>query len=342
MAKTINVAVITNHEGAHLDSYFTGLAATQEAAEVTLADPSGKTVERAKKHLGNKLKEVYKSATELLTKEQPPLALVSLPGDQAPAAIKEALEAGCHVLPEKPACTRLEDFAKLVELAQRKHRQIMLALANRTNTDTKEAQRLIRDGQFGKFFGAEVHIIADQTRLRRPGYGKSWNAQKARAGGGHLIWLGIHWLDLVMYLTGHKIKDVAGFTTVIGGQPNDVEDSAALVLRFDNGTLGTMNSGYYLDQGYHTNIMLWYENGWVRLSRETDLDWYNSREKDAKIHHVDTSKGERGYTPFVRSAVRFVAGLEEAPITSEDGLQVLRTIFTLYQAAQAGKTQAVL
>ena len=49
--------------------------------------------------------------------------------------------------------------------------------------------------------GVEAHLIADQTRLTRPAYHESWYAKKARDGGGHLIWLGIHWLDLARFLT---------------------------------------------------------------------------------------------------------------------------------------------
>src|SRR3712207_8124755 len=44
---------------------------------------------------------------------------------------------------------------------------------------------------------------------------------------------------------------LAGFTTVVGGQPIEVEDSATVALRFDSGALGTITSGYYLDRGYH-------------------------------------------------------------------------------------------
>ena len=40
-------------------------------------------------------------------------------------------------------------------------------------------------GKIGKVYGVEVHLIADHTRLTKPGYGKEWRAQKARAGGGH-------------------------------------------------------------------------------------------------------------------------------------------------------------
>src|SRR5688572_20811768 len=78
MPKTITVGVITNAQGAHLDAYFTGLAQTEEAEAVVLSDPSGQTVERAKKALGMKLKETFKDAGEMLKKHQPAMALVSL------------------------------------------------------------------------------------------------------------------------------------------------------------------------------------------------------------------------------------------------------------------------
>src|SRR5262249_19639483 len=149
----------------------------------------------------------------------------------------------CHVFAEKPACVRAADFEKLAQKAERKHRHLMLALANRSHSPVKKAREIVREGKLGKVYGVEAHIIADQTRLKREDYRKSWVCSKARAGGGHLIWLGIHWLDLVHHITGLKVSQVAGFAGVVGGQPIDVEDSAAASLRFENGSFGTMTSG---------------------------------------------------------------------------------------------------
>ncbi len=344
MPKTITVAVITNAQGAHLDSYFTGLAKTEEAAGVVVADPDGQTFERAKKALGDKLKGTFKDTGEMLKKHEPGMALVSLPADVAPPAIDAALEAGCHVLSEKPACVRAADFEKLVRKAQRKHRHLMLALANRSHTPVTKARELVRGGKIGKVYAVEAHIVADQTRLKNESYRKSWVSIKARSGGGHLIWLGIHWLDLVHFITGLKVEQVAGFAGVVGGQPIDVEDSAALALRFDNGCFGTMTSGYYLDKGYHSHIKVWGEHGWLRLAsvEEEPLEWYGTKDvKEPKVERFSYPKGERGYTPFVRSAVRASAGLEEAPISAEDGLLVLKTIFAFYEAAKTGRSQNV-
>lgn len=53
-------------------------------------------------------------------------------------------------------------------------------------------------------------MVADQTRLGREGYGDRWESSKARAGGGQLIWLGVHWLDLAQHITGADITQVGG------------------------------------------------------------------------------------------------------------------------------------
>ena len=111
-----------------------------------------------------------------------------------------------------------------------------------------------------------LNLVADQTRLTRPAYYQSWLAQKARAGGGQLTWLGIHWLDLALYVTGLTVKQVAGFAGVVGGQPLDVEDSAAVALRFSNDSFGTLTAGYYLDRGYQSHLQVWGEHGWIRLA----------------------------------------------------------------------------
>jgi len=230
----------THAQGAHLDSYFTALAQTDEAETVLVADPSGKTLERAKKALGVKLKETFKEAAAMLRKHRPPMVLVSMEAAEAPPAIEAALDAGSHVFCEKPSCVRAADFAKLVRKSQQKHRHLMLALANRTHAPVREARRLVREGKLGKVYAVEVHLVADQTRLKREEFRKAWYCSKARAGGGNLIWLGIHWLDLALLITGLKVKQAAGFAGVVGGQPIDVEDSAAVALRFDNGTFGTI------------------------------------------------------------------------------------------------------
>jgi predicted dehydrogenase len=344
MPDTIRVGLITQSGGAHLEAYFDALAQTAEVSAVAVADSSGESFSLATARLGEKLEGTHRDPAVMLRDFAPAMALVSMEAALAPSAIDAALDANCHVLAEKPACVEPEDFEKLVRKAQSKHRHLMLALANRIHPPIVEARRLVREGRLGKIYSVELHLIADQARITRPEYRASWFAIKERAGGGHLIWLGIHWLDLAQVITGLVIRDVAAFTAVVGGQPIDVEDAAVVALRFDTGALGTLTSGYFLDKGYHSHIQVWGERGWLRLAdvEEEPLEWYSTAgDEPPMVRRFAYDKGTRGYTPFVRAAVRASAALEEPPITGEEGLHVLRTIFAAYRAAETGQAQRV-
>jgi predicted dehydrogenase len=345
MPERIKVGVLTHAGGAHLSAYFESLAETDEVESVTLADPDGNSAEMARKVLGKKLVQVYKDHGELLRQEKPPMALVTMEAALAPPVIDAALDAGCHVFAEKPSCVEAADFQKLVRKADSKHLYLMLALANRISPPIVEARRMIREGLIGKIYGQELHIIADQTRLTKADYQKSWQTHKDRSGGGHLMWLGIHWLDLAMFLEGSPIEDVSAFVTNIGGQPIDIEDSAVVTMRFGNGSLGTMTSGYYLDKGYHSHIKIWGSKGWLQLEPrgETPL-WWQTPYDSAKpgIQQYTGPKTPAGYPPFVRAAVRACAGLQEVPITNDESLYALKTVFACYRAAETGQRQKVI
>lgn len=345
---TISVGVITHEHGAHLGAYFDALAACDEVENVVLSDPSGRCFQSARGKLGEKLAATYDSRDALLREAAPDLALVSYEAVQAPPEIDAALEAGCHVFAEKPACVRAADFEKLVRKAESRKHHLMLALANRVTPAVQEAKRIIARGSLGKIYGVEAHLVADQTRLKSPSYQSKWYAQKARAGGGHLTWLGIHWLDLTMYLTGSEVVEVAGFAGNVGGQPIDVEDSAAVTMKYANGSFGTLTSGYYLDRSYHSHIRIWGSGGWLEYTEwlgervKAPLKWHSTIEPGTKgVQVYNGPLDPRGYTPFVRECARACAGLQDPPITGREGLRALKTIFSFYQAATTGKTQRV-
>jgi predicted dehydrogenase len=202
----------------------------------------------------------------------------------------------------------------------------------------------VQEGQLGKIYGLEVHLVSDQTRLTNEAYRKEWFCSKARAGGGALAWLGILWLDTALYIAGQKAQQVTGFAGLVGGQPVDIEDSAAMTLRLDNGSFGVMTTGYYLDKGYQSHIRVWGQHGWLRLAavEEEPLEWYSSKDtKEPKVQRYEYDKGGRGFRTFIRAAARASAGLEVPPITSEETLQIIKTVYAFYTAAQTGRVQNV-
>jgi predicted dehydrogenase len=342
MPDTIPVAVVTNADGTHLEFWLPSLAEIQEADSVALVNPSDAVAKLAQKALGKKLREVHKNAAEMYRKQRPALAIVSLEPRLCPAAIDAALDAGCHVLSEKPGCLRAEDFAPLVKKAQGKHRHLGMVMANRTHAPVQEARRMIQKGALGRIYGVEIHIVADQTRLTNKAYRASWQCIRNRGGGGHLAWFGIMWLDLALYITGLRVEAVSGFTGVVGGQPIDVEDAAVLTLKFNQRCFGTMTSAYYLDRGVQSHIQVWGEHGWMKLAtvEEQPLLYYTTRDvKEPRVQEFKYPRGGRGYTPFLRAAVRAAAGLGEPPMTGEECLHLVKAVYGLYDAARTERVQ---
>ena len=132
----------------------------------------------------------------------------------APPVVRAALEANCHVLAEKPACTAIAAMDELVVLAASRKRQLMLAFANRARPEVQRAKELCagEPSALGQIYAVEMHTIADQKRLTEPAYWERWEASKERAGGGHLLWLGVHFLDMSSFITGCVVAEATGFT----------------------------------------------------------------------------------------------------------------------------------
>ena len=341
MARQIDVMLATHAGGAHVEAYLAALGASPDCGRVTLCDPDGTWHEAARAKLGERLQRVERELAPLLA-ERPELALVSYEARLAPGVIEAALEAGCHVLAEKPGCVAVADFARLCQIADSKHRWLMLAFANRSNPEIVAARELVRGGRLGRLYGIELQLVADQTRLTGEGYRRQWFAQKSRAGGGHLAWLGIHWLDLAMYVTGSRLVTATGLTTNIGGTPLDIEDSAVVAFQLENGILGTLTSGYYLPRGYHSRLQVWGSQGWLRLDpvNERRLEWLTTvGERAGEVIQEPPAATPGGYTPFVGAVCRAVASETEPPVTTAESLRAIEGVFAVYRAAETGTTQ---
>jgi predicted dehydrogenase len=343
----IRVGVITEPGGAHLNLFVRALGRCEGVDTVALADPSGQTFERSRSALGARAASArtFADYREMLRAHRPGLVVITLEPVHTPEAISAALEAGCHVLAEKPPSVRQADFDRVVDLAEARQRQLMLAFASRVSPAARKARQLVEQGALGKLYGASMTWIADQTRLRRPEYHKTWTAQKARAGGGQWIFHGVHYIDLVQYIAGDSVARVAGFVGNVGGQPLDVEDAAAMALEFRGGMVATLNAGYYVDKNYDNRFRLWGSDGWLRLgytSEALPFEWYSSRPGAAKEVQVERFPAEPDeYHTLTAEAVAAARGLGKAPMTPAECRSVMRTAFAGYRAADSGRTEKV-
>ncbi|MGW5748305.1 Gfo/Idh/MocA family protein [Amycolatopsis sp. NPDC003861] len=175
------------------------------------------------------------SWTEMLEGGVADAVVVSLPNDAHAAYAREALQAGLHVAVEKPLCVTGAEALDLAELAE--SNGLVLAALHDFRVDRAHwaARELVRTGALG-------HVYAARTRwLRRDNAPGSWYRDRARAGGGVLLDLGTHRLDLALWMLDFpQVLDVRAVTSRALLQSRDdggdVEDSVAAWLELDGGT----------------------------------------------------------------------------------------------------------
>lgn len=340
----IDVAVITEPGAAHLAGFLSGLATCRGVRKVAISDPSGASFESARRQVGDRWARSFRDYQQMLQQFQPALTVITLEAHRSPPAIAAALQRNSHVLTEKPSCTRLEDFAPLVDIAAKNDRHLMMALATRASSAVQKARQLIQEGLLGKPFSTTMDWIADQTRLKNRKYHASWLSFKHRAGGGKLIFHGIHYLDLIQYLFDDPIQQVSAFCENVGGQPIEVEDAAVLSFRLRNGMVGTLNTGYYLDRGNQNQVRVWGSSGWFHLDLPSGrpMQWHSTHPDAPRGVQEFAYDGEPSlYTVQLQQAIDAALGRAAPPITGPECLQVLKVIFAAYEAAETGTTQTV-
>ena len=178
----------------------------------------------------------------------------------APCAIA-ALNAGKHVLCEKPMAMNAEEARAMKEAADRNGKLLMIGFVRRFGNDCDILMDMISNDQFGEIYYAKA------TYLRRNGNPGGWFGDKARSGGGPLIDLGVHVIDLSRYLLGcpkpvsvygatfRKLgnrPDVKGGKAYLASRANDttvcdVEDLATALIRFDNGAVVSVEASFSLN-----------------------------------------------------------------------------------------------
>ena len=177
----------------------------------------------------------YADYREMVADDAIDAVSVALPNRlHAPATIA-ALRTGKHVMCEKPMATTVAEARRMVAAAKKADRLLMMHFNQRFSPESQLLKRLIDDGELGEIYVGKCHWI------RRRGIpGRRTFYQKATSGGGALIDIGVHVLDLALWYMGHpEAAAVTGCTYCNFGKKLDrsfdVDDHAHAFVRFGNG-----------------------------------------------------------------------------------------------------------
>jgi predicted dehydrogenase len=304
---------------------------------------------------------LYERWQDLLDRDDLDAVSVATPTHlHAPIAIA-ALEGGRHVLSEKPLARSGDEAQRITEAAIKAGRVLKVVFNHRQRGDVTVLKQHIDDGALGRIYYAKTHWM---RRNGIPGLG-SWFTNREMAGGGPLIDLGVHMLDMAMYLLGEpKVLSVSASTFAelgprgLGGSPwakkvavgsaYEVEDLATAYLRLDGGGVLALETSWatFRQSGDHFGVTLYGTDGGAEIgvhnyATEDTLRIYTDVGGAAAEIRPEVRRG-LGHRAVVRDFVETIRGGDWSAHVGRDGLARARIIDACYQSALEGREVPVL
>lgn len=173
---------------------------------------------------------VFRTPEELLDSDTVDAVVVCTPNHLHQAQAIAALEAGKHVLVERPLALTADGARAVVRAAEKAGRTLNVAYNNRFRPDTRGVKSFVTAGELGDIFTIHGTWFNRKVRLKR----KTWRHQR-RSGGGAFMDLGVQVLDLCMWMLDYpKASRVCAHMNP--GEDMEVEDAAAVLIQLEDGT----------------------------------------------------------------------------------------------------------
>lgn len=257
----------------------------------------------------------------------------------APIAIA-AFESGKHVLCEKPLAINAIDGAKMVEAGKKSGKVFMMAFNNRFRGDTQLLKKYIEQGELGDIYYAKTGWI----RRKCLHWLSGWFSTKSLAGGGPLIDLGVHVLDLTLWLMGNpKPVTVMGSAYTKFGPKffegtdmvYDVEDLAAGIVKLDNGATILLEASWesHIEkEEIYTKLMG--TQGGAEFDPLRIYKDIQGAPADITLKYPKVS----GYEMETKHFVDCIKGKCKCISTGEHGLHIMQVLDAIYESAKTGKS----
>ncbi len=298
---------------------------------------------------------VFSDYNQMLAEVKPNVVVVATPNTFHKKMAIDALNAGAHVLCEKPLALTYADAKEMMDVAAANHRVLTVGTHYRWTAPVRAAKAHVDSGFFGEIYAART---VWHRRSGIPGYG-SWFTNKDLAGGGSLLDIGIHALDRALYLMGYpQPVTVSGATFAkfgprgmgLGGwgvdrQPGsanarfDVDDLTWGFIRFDNGAVLQFQVSWAVNMPTQFQTELFGTTGGASVGDKDAVELYtNMNGQDVTIQPDIAASVANSYGRLIENFVRHLDGDATAEIiTPREALIAVQIIEGLLRSAETGQ-----
>lgn len=270
----------------------------------------------------------------------------------APISIA-ALDAGKNVLTEKPLCMTVNEALAVEEAVHRSGKTLQVGFVRRYASNTRIIKSFLEKGELGDIYYAKASCI---RRLGNPG---GWFSDVERSGGGPLIDVGVHVIDLCWYLMGRpKVKSVSGNTyKKLGNRANvknlafykaadydashnTVEDMANALIRFENGASILVDVSFTLHaKEDELTVKLYGDKGGAELEPQLSI----ITEKHDTILNLTPQINNlsfdfvAGFQDEINYFIEVCQGKKETISPVQDGVEMMKILCGIYESSEKGE-----
>jgi len=294
--------------------------------------------------------KTHESVDALLESGSVDIVWVTLANRDMPAVVEKAIDTGVHVFAEKPIARTAAELRPTLERARASDVTVGTFFYYRNHPVSKKLRQLVDADFFGDLMAIDAHQYATGlTKRDRSHYLYDREASQ----GGVIQWIGVHWLDLLLYILDDPITRVSA-TLSSHSESVDVEDGATVSFETASGAIGSFATGYYLEEGsMRADLSVHGESGRasavvrdgpfvteepVKLDlHSTSAEWSGAPHRTIgfDLDHSERPFGAFGLD-FFQQFVEACTGEGSPVATIEDAYVALKVIDAIYEAAEQG------
>ncbi|MBQ6998456.1 MAG: Gfo/Idh/MocA family oxidoreductase [Clostridia bacterium] len=321
-----------------------------DAEVVAICDINPERLKMTAKEFG--IEKTFNSADEMLANVELDAADVCVWNCNHAECTIKALEAGLHVLCEKPMAYNTEQAIKMKEVADKMGKLLMIGFTMRFSDECRIAKDFIENNYMGDIYYSKANYI------RRHGAPGGWFSNKKLSGGGPVIDLGVHVIDLTRYLMGSpkpvsvyaatfdKLKNRPNLKTDVAWKPldakdddiYDVEDLATALIRYDNGAVTHLETSYSINgEPTGKNELFGTKGGMVMNG--SDIKLYTEMNGFMVDVDPETDNYKNGNSQYFSEMSHFVDCVKNGTpciASADDGIIVMKILDAIYESARTG------
>ena len=290
----------------------------------------------------HKIPNTYTDHLEMLKNQGIDAVSVCLPNFlHAPISI-DALNAGKHVLCEKPPARSAQEAKAMADTAAQNGKTLMYALVQRFDGNSQHLKQLVEGGELGDlYFGKAAYVRRRGVPIGKEG----WFVDKERAGGGALIDIGVHALDCIWWLMnsprpvevmgasyshfGHLVPDDVKY---------DVDDGTFAQIRFENGATIILETTWALNLPGDNYIKISGTKAGVTLNPFTLYTEENGKEVDKPL----SAPSINGFDEEVKHFVECIVDGKKPISSAEQGIMLMQMLDGIYESAEKGRSVPIV